>query len=162
MFFRRVYKHGGREAGSAEWCCSGPRSPAEPQASVGASDIGTPRFWIRKLRGGSDFNSRVSHTSRRYLSRCMRPSVSGCDHSALSILSIEVLAHMPNKHRHVCATRDNPAAEGEPYAALPSTSPVRLALSRKRGTLRVPGAPRFAPSDRRSFARLWQWHRRRR
>src|SRR5439155_24585050 len=46
--------------------------------------------------------------------------------------------------------------------APPSTSSVRRALRRKRGTSRGPGGPRSAPSDPRPSAPRWQWHRRRR
>ena len=47
-------------------------------------------------------------------------------------------------------------------SASPSTSLVRRALGRKRGTSRGPGGRRSAPSDRRPSAPRWQWHRCRR
>ena len=60
------------------------------------------------------------------------------------------------------STASGPTSPAYCVRASPSTSVVRRALGRKRGTSRGPGTPRSAPSDRRPSAPRGQWHRRRR
>jgi hypothetical protein len=45
--------------------------------------------WQLSLKPGSGLKAEVAHTSRRFLSGCMRPSVCRCHHGILSMPKIE-------------------------------------------------------------------------